>query len=230
MYIMNFNKDYVLLILIVLLVFYILRMQQDKLIQNNIFNKKLLMFRTLIDEYKLQIDKEMVTCPSCSNVCPKCPSCPSCSMPLSDNELVSKRDTAVVTNPLYPPLNRVPKPMATDYLRYKREGVFDYPTRNGNDTYKLMAYLINSTDKTDKWNVYGRQKYAGSSQGEFYATQQCIQNTCTKIEITKDIIVGNYINDYYNLPNILTFNSPLFSTEPYDVVQLKTANGQSIYF
>lgn len=224
---MNSNRDYMFLFLVLILILYIYKLHQDKSSQDFVFNKKLNMFKTLIDEYKIQLSESSDKCPVNIN----CPGCIKCQdvKPITDDQLIDKRDNAVVNNHLYPPLSRVPKPIATSYMKYKRDGVFDVSTRYNGDTYKLMAYLINSNDRSEKWNIFGRQKYSGSSQGEFFATQQCTQGPCTKIELSKDIIVGDTINDYYNLPNSLTFKSPLFSTHPYDVVQLKTSSGSSIY-
>ena len=227
---MNSNRDYMFLFLVIILIYYIYKLHQDKISQDYTFNKKLNMFKTLIDEYKIQLSDSTNKCPDTATVTNVNANADAdATATVTDEQLIDKRDNAVVNNHLYPPLSRVPKPIATSYMKYKRDGIFDVSTRYNGDTYKLMAYLINSNDRSEKWNVYGRQKYSGSSHGEFFATQQCTQGPCTKIDLSKDIIVGDNINDYYNLPNVLTFNSPLFSTHPYDVVQLKTSSGSSIY-
>ena len=193
------NKDYGFFFLVLILLLYIFNLHKEQNFKEQEFNKRLKVFTTLTSEYKDKINKPKAT--------------------------ISKRDMAVVQDPLYPPLDRNPRPLADEYLRYRDAGYFDVPTRNGTDTYRLMGYLINSTNKDEKWNIYGRQRYSGSSHGYFYATQQCNNNQCTKIELTKDILVGQQLNDFYNLPSTLTFNSPLFGTDPYDVVQLNIANG-----
>ena len=123
----------------------------------------------------------------------------------------------------------MPRPLVDSYVANKG-GLFNQPTQYSGDTYRLMAYLINTLDKTDKWNVYGRQKHSGSSFGEFYAVQQCSNDPCVKFELTNDIMTGDNINDFYNLPAQLSINSPLFSTDPYTVVQLKTTLSYSPYF
>jgi len=142
--------------------------------------------------------------------------------PVNTNDLINHRDVAVLNDDLYPPLNRNPKPIANDYMRYKSTGYFDYPNRGTPDTFRLIGYMINSTNKHEKWNLFGRQKFSGSSQGEFYVVQQCSNSTCTKINLDDDILVGGKIRDFYNLPNTITLNSPLFDTVPYNIVQLKT--------
>lgn len=212
------SKDFAFISLIVILIFYVYTLQKEQDIKNEEYNNKLKMFITLNDEYKLQLKKNK--CP----VNPRCPGCKACGN-------IEARDMAVVSNPLYPPLDRQSRPLADEYLRYKEAGIFDIPTRNGSDTYRLMGYLINSTNKNDKWNIYGKQRHSGSSHGNFYATQQCNNNTCTKIELTKDILINERLNDFYNLPSTLTFNSPLFGTDPYDVVQLSMAdNYNNMYY
>lgn len=149
----------------------------------------------------------------------------------SMNDRVAKRDTNVLEDPLYPPLGRMPRPIADQYLDFKDKRLIGVSTRYDQDTYRLMAYMINTTDKNDKWNIYGRQKYRGSNTGEFYAIQQCNSTShCTKIDLDKNIIVGNSFNDFYNLPSTVTLQSPLFSTEPYDIVQLKTTVDTGPYY
>ena len=212
------SKDFAFLSLIVILMFYVYTLQKEQNTKNKEYNEKLKIFTTLNNEYKTQLSNKK--CP----VNPKCPGCKVCST-------IGQRDMAVVHDPLYPPLDRQSRPLADEYLKYKEAGLFDVPTRNGGDTYRLMGYLINSTNKSDKWNIFGKQRYSGSSHGNFYATQQCSNNTCTKIELTKDILVNERLNDFYNLPSTLTFTSPLFGTDPYDVVQLSMAdNYNNMYY
>lgn len=144
---------------------------------------------------------------------------------------IKKRDTAVVEDPLYPPLGRMPRPVADQYLKFKEDGILGISTRDTADTFRLMAYMINSTDRSEKWNIYGRQKYRGSSQGDFYAIQQCNSTSaCTKIDLNNDMILTNQLRDFYNLPSSITFSSPLFSVSPYDIVQLKTTLDYGPYY
>ena len=214
------QKDYIFFFLILVLVVYIYSLHQDKASRDYEYNKKVQVLKIMNDEYKNKMSCGKTNCTATVTV----------KKPLNTGDLLTKRDIAVVHNPLYPPLDRNSRPLADDYLAYRQAGLFDYPTRTGSDTYRLMGYLISSTDKNDKWNIYGRQKHSGSSQGEFYATQQCNNNSCTKIELTKDILAGEKLNDFYNLPSVLTFTSPLFSTDPYNVVQLNISNGYSPYY
>jgi hypothetical protein len=148
---------------------------------------------------------------------------------ISMTNVITERDRAVVYDKLYPPISRPPRPFVDDYITYKDAGLFDFNTRQNNDTYKLMGYLINSNDKNEKWNIYGRQKYSGSSQGDFYATEHCDKNSCIKIELDRDMIVGKPNIDYYNLPSTMEFTSPVFKEDPYLVVQLNNASNYSPY-
>lgn len=146
-------------------------------------------------------------------------------------DIIRERDKAVIHDTLYPPVDRMSRPIADEYLKYKMDGVFGVNTRDTSDTFRLVAYLINSVDRADKWNVFGRQKYRGSNQGEYYIVQQCNSHgPCSKIMLTDDIILNNQLRDYYNLPSTITFKSPLLDTTPYDVVQLKTNVNFGPYF
>lgn len=146
-------------------------------------------------------------------------------------DLIDRRDKAVIRDDLYPPIDRMPRPLADEYLRYKLDGTFGVATRDSSDTYRLVGYLINSIDRNDKWNIFGRQRYRGSNQGDYYAIQQCVgHGPCTKIVLNDDITTNNQLRDYYNLPTTLTFTSPVFANTPYDVVQLKTNVDFTPYF
>jgi len=150
---------------------------------------------------------------------------------MTGTDIIGDRDEAVLRDNLYPPLDRMNRPLADEYLKYKLKGDFGWSTRDNSDTYRLIGYLINSTDRADKWNLFGRQKNRGSNQGEYYAIQQCNSHgPCTKIVLNDDIITNNKFRDYYNLPTTVTFNSPVFATSLYDVIQLKTNIDSGPYF
>jgi hypothetical protein len=85
---------------------------------------------------------------------------------MSGTDIIGDRDEAVLRDNLYPPLDRMNRPLADEYLKYKLKGDFGWSTRDNSDTYRLIGYLINSTDRADKWNLFGRQKNRGSNQGE----------------------------------------------------------------
>jgi len=251
---MEHNKDYLFLGLIVILGLYLYKLQQDKEQQDDNHNQKMQMMTAFVKIYKKHIDEhkratlKIAEKPSTVNPVTQEPvaqetgniiyntpkpnldhGCQD-NVKLTTDDMIKLRDRAVVRSALYPPLGRMPKPLANNYLNHKLSGVFDQPTQYNGDTYKLMAYLVNTVNKDEKWNVYGRQKYSGSSQGDFYAIQQCLKDPCVKIELTNDMMEGDKLNDYYNLPSELKIKSPLFSTDPYTVVQLKTSVGYSPYF
>lgn len=199
------NKDQAIICLIIIMMIYVYNLHKNQLIKDDEYNKKLKMFITLNDEYRNRLHNATKN-----------------HKEVEDNKgiTVAERDIAVVKDPLYPPINRHSQPLANEYIKYRNAGIFDVPSRTNNDTYRLMGYLINSVNKEDKWNIYGRQRHPGSSHGNFYATQQCNNNSCTKIELSKDILVNEQLNDFYNLPSTLMFKSPLFAVTSYDVVQL----------
>lgn len=204
------TNDIITLFFILVLVLYIYMLYQKDTYRQNQYDEKLNSIRRMVQISKIETK-------------PNEPTIRVAPIKINHEDPIHKRDTAVLEDPLYPPLGRMPRPAADQYLKFKQDGIFAVSTRGTDDTFRLMAYMINSVDRSEKWNVYGRQKYKGSSQGDFYAIQQCNSNSqCTKIDLTKDIIINNELRDFYNLPSTITFSSPLFSSDPYDIVQLKT--------
>ena len=245
---MGYNKDYFFLILILILSLYLYKLYQVKEYQDANHNNKMLLMTTFIKHYKKHVDtQKQVQYEQKRSLKPiyneNIEIQPHINhsnhinhinqvqtTDLTTDQMIRLRDQAVVKSALYPPLNRMPRPLIDSYIENKKAGIFDVATRYSGDTYKLMGYLINSVNKDEKWNIYGRQKYSGSSQGKFYAIQQCNKDPCVKIDLTNDIMEGDKINDYYNLPAELKIKSPLFNTDPYAVVQLKTSIDYTPYF
>lgn len=236
---MEYSKDYLFVFFIMIMVIYLFKLQQEKTKTDTEYDKRMQMMSSFIKFYKSRIDenKGQTNNPELNPInveigdinVTKPVSIPVETKTEATGDIIYNRDKAVVNNALYPPLGRMPRPLVNDYVDNK-DGLFNQPTRYSGDTYRLMAYLINTVDKTDKWNVYGRQRYSGSSRGDFYAVQQCSNDPCIKFDLNDDIMTGEKIRDFYNLPNELSINSPLFSTDPYTVVQLKTNLSYSPYF
>lgn len=137
------------------------------------------------------------------------------------------RDEAVINDQLYPPLGRTERPVF-DGIQTQ----FNTSTRDTNDTYRLIGYLVNKTsdDLGNKvWMLFGRQKYRGSSQGEFYAIPSHGDRKQIKVQLEDNMFVGEKMRDIYALPNKVTINSPFFSTDEYEVVQLPRSDFTSQY-
>ena len=89
--------------------------------------------------------------------------------------------------------------------------------------------MVNSDNRNDSWKLFGRQKYPGSSIGEYYAIPFDDKKTDMKITIKDDMMTRDKIRDIYALPNEVTFNSPLFSEKPYKLIELDKADLTSPY-
>jgi hypothetical protein len=142
---------------------------------------------------------------------------------------VISRDRAVVHDQLYPPLGRVERPIFDQLASRVASGLVGYPTRGSPDTFRMVGYMVNSENKHDSWKLFGRQKYPGSSIGEYYAIPIDDRKSDMKITIKDDMMPKDKIRDIYALPNEVTIKSPLFSEKPYTVVELDKADLTSPY-
>jgi len=142
---------------------------------------------------------------------------------------VNMRDRAVVMDQLYPPLGRVERPIFDQLASRVASGLIGYPTRGSPDTFRMVGYMINSENKNDSWKLFGRQKFPGSSIGEYYAIPIDDRKSDMKITIKDDMMPKDKIRDIYSLPNEVTIKSPLFSDKPYTLVELDKADLTSPY-
>jgi len=145
------------------------------------------------------------------------------------NKIVIDRDRAVLSDPLYPPLGRTERPIFDSLVANYGNNLFNYPTRGSVDTFRLLGYLVNSQNKKDSWKLFGRQKYPGSSIGDFYVIP--INDDINEMKITlKDSMMPNEkIRDIYALPNNITLISPLFESSIYSIIELDKADLTSPY-
>jgi len=144
---------------------------------------------------------------------------------------VNARDKAVVSDNLYPPLARTERPIFDLLANRVASGLINYPTRGSPDTFRLIAYLVNTDTNTrkDRWKLFGRQKYPGSSIGEYYAIPIDDATSDLKITLKDDIMPNEKIRDIYALPNEVTIKSPLFSSERYKIIELDKPDLTSPY-
>jgi hypothetical protein len=160
---------------------------------------------------------------------PLAPIIPNIVPIVSQYDPVIERDRAVVQDELYPPLGRTERPIFDQLVARMNSGVFNYPTRGSPDTFRLLGYLVNETGKKDTWKLFGRQKYPGSSMGEYYAV--CIDDRKSDMKITlkDDMMPKDKIRDIYALPDEVVIKSPLFNSTPYKIIQLDNADLTSPY-
>ena len=122
------------------------------------------------------------------------------------------RDRQVISDPLYPPLNR-------DHIRNE---IFNQRTQKSEDRYRLVGYLVAQEDTNDSWRLFGRD--TGRGKGEFYAMPS---------DNTKDIKVSmdqTSLRDIYSIPSEITINSPLFKYRNYTIMELGKSDLGSSYY
>jgi hypothetical protein len=135
------------------------------------------------------------------------------------------RDRKVLNDPLYPPLNRSDNKTHTELVNNITNRNMYIRTNDINDTYRLVGYVTNNSQEKDtgnnNWKLFARQKDRNIS--EFYM-KPTDNNNDMKVPITDDIIIGDRLRDIYNIPSQLTFKSPLFNKDPYNVVEVPKAD------
>jgi hypothetical protein len=147
---------------------------------------------------------------------------------------VVERDRAVLKDPIYPPLARTERPIFDHLLRESRDSNLNVPTRGSEDTFRPLAYLINTNKAKpdmggDVWMLFGRQTFRGSSRGEFFASPVNDKRADMKVPLKDDMMVGEKVRDIYALPPSVTFKSPFFSDESYTVSELPKPDLTSRY-
>ena len=144
----------------------------------------------------------------------------------NDNDKTSRSDTInrdyrVLNDELFPPINRSDTNNHTELTNNVINRSMYIKTNNVNDTYRLVGYVTNNSNEKDtgnnNWKLFARQKDRHLS--EFYMTPTN-NNDDVKISITDDIILGSKLRDMYAIPNIISFNSPMLNTTPYQVVEI----------
>ena len=130
------------------------------------------------------------------------------------------RDIKVLSDPLYPPLNRTDRTTFDHVVRETDARNINVPTTNINDTYRLVGYLINNGEKDaggNKWKVMARQKNRHESDFYLIPTNKDYD---VKVPLTHEIVLGQRLKDVYTIPKELRFNSPLLNTSTYEFVEL----------
>jgi hypothetical protein len=135
------------------------------------------------------------------------------------------RDRKVLHDPLYPPLNRSDNKTHAELANNIANRNMYIKTNDMGDTYRLVGYVTNNSDDKDtgnnNWKLFARQKDRHIS--EFYM-KPTDNNNDVKVPITDDIIVGDRLRDIYNIPKQITFKSPMFNKDPYNVVEVPKAD------
>jgi len=132
---------------------------------------------------------------------------------LEKKKYLINRDKNVAYDNFKPPERRLPEYAYPDdqVQRY-----INFPTRGYPDTFQLMGLVMRNNTETI-YNLYGRQKYPGSNQYEYYV-QTNLNNNNVKIPIKingdKEIYDGDNITIPGTNDNNGTFHVKLYD---YDV-------------
>ena len=142
----------------------------------------------------------------------------------SDADTIA-RDRKVLDDDLYPPLNRGDTRSHTNLANNINRRRMYVNTQETGDTFRLVAYVTSTSDEKDSgnnnWKLFARQKDRHFS--EFYMIPTDNTNDL-KISINNDNVVGHRLRDVYDIPQQLTFNTPLLNKDPYDVVEVPKAD------
>jgi hypothetical protein len=128
-----------------------------------------------------------------------------------------ERDIRVLHDDLYPAYNRADKGSFESVVDKTLERKINVPTRHYSDSYRLIGYLTNDEDEIKTWKLMAKQ--TDRNKSDFFMIP-ANRNYDMKVQITNDIVVGDKINDLYNVPKEVKFNTPLLSSGPYKFSEL----------
>jgi len=172
----------------------------------------------------------------------ECPACPQ----VSANAILPSyqsynRDYRVLTDPLYPPEQRSdsdyylpreitevaypstqPTLVTRDNPMLYGNGYFRYPTRGYPPPYQMKGYLVDTTNSNNILSLFGRPKYLGSTEFQYYVSKRDLNNNDIKIDIPnkreiydsetvkikKDIFNGEYKFTEYKTEDLV--QPPIF--------------------
>ena len=136
-----------------------------------------------------------------------------------------ERDRKVLDDDLYPPLNRGDTVSHTRLANNINNRNMYINTQETGDTYRLVAYVSSTSNMKDSgnnnWKLFARQKDRHIS--DFYMIPTDNTNDL-KVSITNDNVIGTKLRDIYDIPQQMTFNSPLLNKEPYNVIEVPKAD------
>ena len=147
---------------------------------------------------------------------------PTVEIPITTQQTLINRDIQVVQNPLYPPLNRNSTDLTSQFLNQPRL----QPSRENNDMFRLVGYLVNNENQDKSWKLFAREKLR--NQYEYYVAPSD-KTQDIKIFLNNDVVKPS-LRDLNNLPDEVTIHHPMFEREPYTVIKLPLSDFSSGYF
>ena len=172
----------------------------------------------------LYLVKKQTTCPACP--APQCPSVQKQETNQNANASVDARDRRVLSDPLYPALNRTDASTFTGISNMPRINTIN----DSLDSYRLLGYLSNTQQEHDagmnNWKLFGRMK--DRHQGDYYISP-ANNNIDLKLPLTTDVVIGERLRDTFSLPQQMQFNSPMLNQGPYTFTEMPKGDIGSRY-
>lgn len=150
---------------------------------------------------------------------------------LRETDSVANRDIKVVSDPLYPPLNREDAGNFNAVRKEVEQHNMYVSLNDINDSYRLLGYLTYSEpEPIDKggnsWQLFGRMKNRNNADFYIISTNN---NYNMKIPLTSEIM-NNKRFDLYNIPTEMQFNYPMLNRGIYNFLEIpKTDYSSSRY-
>lgn len=132
------------------------------------------------------------------------------------NDELVERDRRVIYDPIKEPTRRLPRHI------FNKDSIKRYiniPSRGYPDNYQLVGLLSRNADEKFL-QLYGRQKYPGASQWEYYVRGKDLSGLETKIPISIHNDQEIYDNDEVDVP-LLDSNKGKFKAQIYKIDTLK---------
>ena len=134
----------------------------------------------------------------------------------NENDNLIKEDRRVIYDPIKEPVRRLPRHI------FNKDSIKRYiniPTRGYPDNYQLVGLLSRKSDEKFL-QLYGRQKYPGASQWEYYVRGNDLSGLETKIPISINNDREIYENDEVDVP-LLDSSKGKFKASIYKIDTLK---------
>lgn len=165
--------------------------------------------------------------------CPVPPKCRPIQMLPMENvssripDTTDTRDKRVISDQLYPPLNRTDE---QNHIAISRS--LNNRVNQDQDSFRLVGYLTNNDEYSkdaggNNWKLFARMK--DRHQGEFYIIPTN-NNIDLKIPLTNDVVIGEKLRDVYSIPNELKFNSPMLNQTSYKFTEIPKADFSSVRY
>jgi len=161
----------------------------------------------------------------------ECPACPQVANAILPSYQNYNRDYRVLTDPLYPPEQRSdsdyyfpreitergytnqPTVITRDNPMLYGNGYFRYPTRGYPPPYQMKGYLVETSNSNNIISLFGRPKYLGSTEFQYYVSKRDLNNNEIKIDIPNKREIFN--------DEIVKIKKDIFNGE-YKFVEYKT--------